>query len=158
MYTHLFIALWDGTPVSHGTLIGGTAASVQFRLKGAPDHYLRRGRHLISSGGGIVEHLVTPRQSGNPPPDALTFKVLVPADRTKDSLDRLLGRLDLFNRDASAAGPGLRAGAERSAAQLLHADEASLEQMKAALPTSSLPVLDSTRWPTRCRSRSAAAN
>lgn len=141
-YTHVFVALWDGTPATHGTLIGGTAASVQFRLKGAPDHYLRRGRHLISSGGGIVEHLVTPRVSGAPPTDALTFKILVPADRTRDSLDRLLGRLELFNRDAALAGPELRAGAVRSAGQLLHSDDASLEKMKITLPPASLPVLE----------------
>ncbi len=141
-YTHVFIALWDGTPALHGTLIGGTAAIVEFRLKGAPDHYLRRGHQLLSSGGGMVEHLVTPRASAAPPADALTFKMLVPADRTKESLDRLLGRMDLFNRDASAAGSDLRESAERSVAQLLHTDEASLEKTKATLPPASLPVLE----------------
>lgn len=87
-YSHVLVALWDGTS-SRGK--GGTADVLDTRLTREADL-------------GPVYHVVTPRKNGSYPSDAFSVKRIYPKrfrnDVTSEADFRtILGRMDLYNAD-----------------------------------------------------------
>lgn len=110
-HSQLLIALWDGTDTG---LEGGTAEIVRFKLEGVPVPYGPPHHPLDVVDSGPVYHILTPRQH-HPPPQGtpLSLKKLFPAAHeptvvTDDAYERILARLNTFNRDARRLASSLQ--------------------------------------------------
>lgn len=96
-YSHVLLALWDGTPAKPDGC--GTASAVSFMLEGA--YKDADGLRFSAENDGAVIHIHTPRQSGG---EDITPRVSL-LEAAPNALSRRLGITDQFNADASAACP-----------------------------------------------------
>ncbi len=92
-HCHVLLALWDGLAGESGCC--GTAEAVDFKMKRA---YRAPDTLLTAPDEGIVLQIVTPRVSGETPPDgALTSRLL---ENAEGALRELLNDTNAFNKDA----------------------------------------------------------
>lgn len=114
LHSQILLALWDG---EESNKVGGTAQIVRFKRRGVPDAYASERSQLYRAEVGPVHHCVTPRRSYPDPRQALTCQWLYPpvetgdaeadsakaqkVERARDTYDRILLRINLFNRDAA---------------------------------------------------------
>jgi hypothetical protein len=102
-HSQILIALWDGLPSDK---VGGTVQVVRFQLQGVPEPFGPPRSPLDPADGGLVYHVVTPRESGLAPAgDPLSVRVLFPPGHTTEpaaeaAYRRVFARMDTFNRDA----------------------------------------------------------
>ncbi|MCU1265755.1 MAG: hypothetical protein JWM21_2073 [Acidobacteria bacterium] len=101
-HSHILIALWDGSP---GTLVGGTAQIVDFKLNGTPPPYAVERKPLDIIDNGPVYHILTPRVK-NPTPSGTPFELNIrfpegwkSEEPLEKSFGRILQRMESFNRD-----------------------------------------------------------
>jgi hypothetical protein len=95
-HSHVLLALWDGNPGRQGGC--GTAETVGFMLD--LNYTGKNGSFFKADSDGAVIHIVTPRQNGPEPENALTSCLI---ENVKGSLDTSLSATDTFNRDAVTA-------------------------------------------------------
>lgn len=103
-HTHILIALWDGLPSEQS---GGTCQVKDFKLTGnmkdLPAHYQPQQSPLDVPDTGIVCHIVTSRQSGEPLNLVGEIRILLPSGQEAEQLQALstdeLTALDRFNQD-----------------------------------------------------------
>jgi hypothetical protein len=117
-HCHILIALWDGSDPDQPA---GTAAIVEFKLRGVPRHYAPEAGFLDPPDIGPVYQILTRRQT--PSADSRRDEPprwLFPEDTEADYFASLYRSIDRFNADASklATERGLRVAAQ-SANQLL---------------------------------------
>ncbi len=105
---HVVVALWDGKPTDK---VGGTAAVVDFRLRGVPPEYLTYKPTLLDAPErGPVYHIPTPRVDHGPPafpPFALRVitREEVLAGPQADPFRIKYDRIEEFNEDAQRFAP-----------------------------------------------------
>ncbi len=110
-HSQVLIALWDGNqPDKEPT--GGTAQIVRFKLRGIPDPYTPPTKPLDVIDTGPVSHILTPRQSyPNPEGQPYSLNPRYPGEidgnreTLKTAYDRILARIDTFNRDVNHLSP-----------------------------------------------------
>lgn len=141
-HSQIFIALWDGVTGTADQKPGGTAEVVRFRLEGAPGRYEPEQSPLTYASIGTVHHIVTPRDGGAVPDQALTTRLLVPEHQTAESLEELPGWMDQFNEDVLDQGDALAAARETSKSWLLGVDVKDLQPVVDALTPSARSTLE----------------
>lgn len=141
-HSQILIALWDGAVTKK---VGGTWQVVTFKLKGIPQRDILTNSPLDPIESGPVYHITTPRLSN---PDSQLYSIEtrkyftrnlpessysqeIPSikpkynkksseeDTARKSFNRVLKRIDLFNRDAQRLVPKLQETTENARASLL---------------------------------------
>ncbi len=95
-HSHVLLALWDGNPGRQGGC--GTAETVGFILD--LNYTGKNGSFFKADSDGAVIQIITPRQNGPEPENALTSCLI---ENVKGSLKTSLSATDTFNKDAVTA-------------------------------------------------------
>ncbi len=121
-HSQILIALWDA---DESGLEGATAHIVKFKLKGVPAPYAPAHNPLDVVDTGPVYHILTPRvKNPSPQGEILALKKIFPTDQepeeiAKRSFERMLDRLNTFNRDANRLTPRLKKKIARNKSVLI---------------------------------------
>jgi hypothetical protein len=123
--SQILIALWDGV---ERDLRGGTSQVVAYRLDGPPREFAPASSPLDPPLNGPVYHVLTPsHQHPTPPGTLFATSVVFPSGfasglHARETFTRVLGRIELFNRDERALGDRLADARRRSIATLVGDD------------------------------------
>ncbi|MDA8083100.1 MAG: hypothetical protein M0024_05535 [Nitrospiraceae bacterium] len=118
-HSQILIALWDGDETEK---VGGTSKIVQFKLKGIPEPYVRRRKHLDLVDSGPVYHVVTPRISNpNPRMEQFTVRKYYPETVSHEeafevTFSNILRKIDDYNRDIGSLSGSLAAEIKKNGA------------------------------------------
>jgi hypothetical protein len=97
-HSHILLALWDG--VDSPMLPGGTAAVVQYKLKGVREQDAPSRSLPAQPLNGSVYHLVTPRENNPDPQHAFALnKLFPPSERAEAVFTDHLRQMEEFNCD-----------------------------------------------------------
>lgn len=119
-YSHVLVAFWDGDA---GRGEGGTADVVRMRTKSLPSLDADVTEIPYLPDLGPVYHIVTPRSTGTPPPDAYALRRIFPQRFLHDTgmereYETIVRHLDQYNLDLLQAhasdGASLHALVERT--------------------------------------------
>lgn len=130
--SQILLAMWDGEPRQ---LEGGTAQVVRYRLEGPPIELAPNGSLLDAPLNGPVYHIVTPTRS-KPVPVGEPFSLhrIFPTGFEARAFERVLGRIDEYNRDEQQLRARIAGKHAESRSRLLpHELESSLSPSFRAL-------------------------